>query len=110
MTDETTPAGPWAAPMPEETFTFMRDLLAAPSPVGYEGAMTFGVLEPRLRSFMPDGWAIHRYAGNASLVADSAPGDEEKLSVMVVGHADKIRCQVRRIGDDGKVWIDSDSF
>ncbi|MEE2939304.1 MAG: peptidase M42, partial [Planctomycetota bacterium] len=47
---------------------------------------------------------------NASLVADSAPGDEEKLSVMVVGHADKIRCQVRRIGDDGKVWIDSDSF
>ena len=68
MTDETTPAGPWAAPMPEETFTFMRDLLAAPSPVGYEGAMTFGVLEPRLRSFMPDGWAIHRYAGSASLV------------------------------------------
>ena len=110
MTDETTPAGPWAAPMPDDTFAFMRDLLAAPSPVGYEAAMTFGVLEPRLRSFMPDGWAIHRYAGNASLVADSAPGDEEKLSVMVVGHADKIRCQVRRIGDDGKVWIDSDSF
>lgn len=110
MTDANRPAGPWAEPMPEDTFTFMRDLLAAPSPVGYEAAMTFGVLEPRLRSFMPEGWGIHRFAGNASLVADSDPDGEGKLSVMVVGHADKIRCQVRTIGEDGKVWIDSDSF
>lgn len=110
MSDETKPAGPWAAPMPEDTFSFMRDLLAAPSPVGHEGAMTFGVLEPRFKSFMPASWGLHRYAGNASLVADSAPGDEDKLSVMVIGHADKIRCQVRKITDDGKVWIDSDSF
>ena len=35
--------------MPEEQFAFLRDLLAAPSPIGMEGAMTRGVLEPRLR-------------------------------------------------------------
>jgi len=29
---------------------------------------------------------------------------------MIIGHADKIRMQVRSIGEDGKVWIDSDSF
>jgi endoglucanase len=32
------------------------------------------------------------------------------LSVMVIGHADKIRMQVRSVGDDGKIWINSDSF
>jgi endoglucanase len=29
---------------------------------------------------------------------------------MFVGHADKIRLQVRSIGEDGKIWVDSDSF
>ena len=29
---------------------------------------------------------------------------------MLVGHADKIRMQVRKIGADGKIWINSDSF
>lgn len=96
--------------MPEETFSFMRDLLAAPSPVGYEGAMTFGVLQPRFESFMPKGWGMHRFTGNASLVIDTAPGETDRLTVLVIGHADKIRMQVRSIGDDGKIWIDSDSF
>ena len=29
---------------------------------------------------------------------------------MIVGHADKIRMQVRRISSDGKIYINSDSF
>jgi endoglucanase len=29
---------------------------------------------------------------------------------MLIGHADKIRMQVRSIGEDGKIWINSDSF
>ena len=29
---------------------------------------------------------------------------------MIVGHADKIRMQVRKIDKDGKVWINTDSF
>ena len=41
MTDTATP---WTQPMPDAQFTLMRDILAAPSPVGLEGAMTYGVL------------------------------------------------------------------
>ena len=29
---------------------------------------------------------------------------------MVIGHADKIRMQVRSISDDGKIWVNSDSM
>ena len=101
---------PWNRPMPAAQFKLMRDILAAPSPVGLEAAMTEGVLVPAIESWMPDGWALHRFRGNAGLVLDSAPGRDDMLSVMVIGHADKIRMQVRSIGDDGKIWIDSDSF
>jgi putative aminopeptidase FrvX len=34
----------------------------------------------------------------------------DRTSVMVIGHADKIRMQVRSIGSDGKIWINRDSF
>ena len=96
--------------MPEEQFAFLRQLLAAPSPIGMEGAMTRGVLEPRLREVLPSSWELHRFRGNAGLVADSAPGRDDLLKVMVIGHADQIRMQVRSIGTDGKIWINSDSF
>jgi endoglucanase len=96
--------------MTEETFTLMRDILGAPSPVGYEAAMTFGVVEPYFEKTKLKNWKCVKFVGNASIVLDTDPGDTDKLSIMVVGHADKIRCQVRTIGDDGKVWIDSDSF
>ncbi|MEM8882589.1 MAG: M20/M25/M40 family metallo-hydrolase [Planctomycetota bacterium] len=101
---------PWTTPMPEEQFAFLRDILAAPSPIGMEGAMTHGVIEPRLREMVPASWAMHRFRGNAGLVVDSAPGREDLLKVMVIGHADKIRMQVRSIGSDGKIWVNSDSF
>lgn len=105
-----TQESPWKSPMPDAQFERMRDILAAPSPIGLEGAMTFGVLEPMFRSFMPESWGMHTFRGNAGVVWDTHPGRDDLLSVMVIGHADKIRMQVRSVGDDGKIWIDSDSF
>lgn len=101
---------PWNQSMPEEQFRLMRDILAAPSPVGIEGAMTYGVLKPRLEEFAPSGWQVHQFRGHAGIVMDTHPGRDDLFKVMVVGHADKIRMQVRSIGDDGKIWINSDSF
>lgn len=106
MTTET----PWAAPMPDDQFDLMRDILKAPSPIGLESAMTLGVLKPHFDSFMPDSWEMRQFVGNAGVVWDSHPGEEDRFSVMLVGHADKIRMQVRKIGGDGKVYINSDSF
>lgn len=97
--------------MPAEQFEFMRDVLAAPSPVNLEGAMTYGVLKPYMEKNGLEDWAIHQFKGNASIVQDTHPEDDgSMLSVMIIGHADKIRLQVRSIGDDGKIWINSDSF
>ena len=106
----TSAESPWIHPMSDEQFAFLRELLAAPSPIGMEGAMTHGVLEPRLREILPSSWGVHRFRGNAGLILDSAPGDDDKFKVMVIGHADQIRMQVRSIGADGKIWINSESF
>lgn len=100
----------WTQTMPDEQFELMRRIIAAPSPVGLEGAMTYGVLKPYFESFAPKGWKIHQFKGNAGIVLDTHPGRDDLLTMMVIGHADKIRMQVRHIGDDGKIWIDSDSF
>lgn len=101
---------PWSQPMSDERFDVMRQILAAPSPIGLEAAMTRGVLEPYMKSFMPKDWTIHTYQGNAGIVLDTAPDQPEAFSVMVIGHADKIRMQVRSIGDDGKIWVNTDSM
>ncbi len=96
--------------MPKQQFEWMRDVLAAPSPIGLEAAMSYGVLKPEFESFMPKSWAVHQFKGNAGLVVDTHPGEDERVSVMVIGHADKIRMQVRKIDDDGKIWVNTDSF
>ncbi|GAB2781841.1 M42 family metallopeptidase [Halomonas shantousis] len=101
---------PWNRPMPEQQFNLMRDILAAPSPVGLEGAMTYGVLKPYFESFSPEGWHVHQFKGHAGIVLDTHPGRDDMFKVMLVGHADKIRMQVRSIGDDGKIWINTDAF
>jgi len=101
---------PWNRPMPDEQFQLMREILAAPSPIGLEGAMTFGVLKPRLEEVGLPGWQVHQFLGHAGIVMDTHPGRDDLPKVMLIGHADKIRMQVRSIGDDGKVWINSDSF
>lgn len=95
--------------MPEDQFQFMRDILAAPSPIGLEAAMTQGVLAPFFAELQP-AWKQVTWRGNAGLVVDTHPGQDDMFSVMICGHADKIRLQVRQIGDDGKIWVDSDSF
>ncbi len=105
-----TKANPWSTPMPDEQFDIMRDIIAAPSPVGLESAMTLGVLQPYFDSFMPSNWEMHQFVGNAGVVWDSHPGEDDRFSVMLVGHADKIRMQVRKIGSDGKIYVNSDSF
>ena len=101
---------PWTQAMPEKQFRLMREILAAPSPVGLEGAMTHGVLKPHLQSLAPAGWSIHQFKGHAGIVLDTHPGRDDLFSIMIIGHADKIRMQVRSIGSDGKIWINSDSF
>src|SRR5699024_5642334 len=101
---------PWTTPMPDEQFQRMRDILAAPSPVGLEGAMTYGVLKPMMESFMPSEWKVHQFRSNAGIVVDTAPDDTDALTVMFIGHADKIRLHVRSISEDGKIWVNSDSF
>ena len=103
-------AKPWELSMSDERFELMRRILDAPSPIGLEAAMTRGILEPHMRSFMPKGWAIHTFKGNAGIVLDTMPDAKDAFSVMVIGHADKIRMQVRSIGDDGKIWVNSDSM
>lgn len=96
--------------MPAKQFEWMRDILAAPSPVGLEAAMSYGVIKPFFDDIKPDSWAVHQFKGNASIVLDSHPGEDDRTSIMIIGHADKIRMQVRSIGSDGKIWINSDSF
>ena len=107
MNSETSP---WQQEMSEERFDLMRRILDAPSPIGLEASMTRGVLEPYMRSYMPKDWAIHSFKGNAGIVLDTKPDNKDAFSVMVIGHADKIRMQVRSIGDDGKIWVNSDSM
>ncbi len=101
---------PWAQPMPDAQFDRMRDIISAPSPVGLESAMTLGAIKPQMDAFAPESWAMHQFKGNAGVVWDSHPGRDDMFSVMLIGHADKIRLQVRQIGNDGKIWVNSDSF
>jgi len=96
--------------MPESQFKVMRDIVAAPSPVGLESAMTDGVINPYMSRFAPKSWDVHRFQGNAGVVWDTHPGKDNMFTVMIIGHADKIRMQVRKIGTDGKIWINSDAF
>ena len=100
----------WEKSMPEKQFEWMREILAAPSPIGLEAAMSYGVIKPYFEKIKPKSWGIHQFKGNAGIVLDSHPGEDDRTSVMIIGHADKIRLQVRSIGNDGKIWVNSDSF
>ena len=102
---------PWQQEMSKDRFELMKRILDAPSPIGLEAAMNIGVLKPHMESFMPKSWDIHSFKGNAGIVLDTMPkADSDTFSVMVIGHADKIRMQVRSIGDDGKIWVNTDSM
>ncbi len=103
-------SAPWETEMSAERFALMRDILAAPSPIGLEAAMTVGVLEPFLKSVQLPDWKIHKFRGNAGIVLDTAPEATDAFTVMVIGHADKIRMQVRSVSEDGKIWVNTDSM
>ena len=96
--------------MPDDQFELMRRILAAPSPIGLESAMTFGVIQPHFESFMPGTWSRPPLPRQRRHRARLPPRRHERFSIMLVGHADKIRLQVRKIGSDGKIWVNSDSF
>jgi putative aminopeptidase FrvX len=104
-------AAPWTLPMSDSRFALLKSIIEAPSPVGLEGAMTFGVIEPAMRKVAAGDWTFRRFLGSASLVVSTPARQPNGLSIMVVGHADKIRMQVRHIDKaSGKIYIDSDSF
>ena len=74
--------------------------------------MTYGVLKPYFRKGDPATGLGHSSV-QGERESDSRYGPRrqlDKVSVMLIGHADKIRMQVRHISDDGKIWINSDSF
>lgn len=101
---------PWTERMPDEQFERMKEIIAAPSPVGLEAAMTRGVIEPLFKGFMPENWSPTWFKSNAGLVFDTHPGQDDMFTVMLVGHTDKIRMQVRSVDKDGKIWVNTDSF
>jgi len=110
-TTTATTTTPWTTPLSDAKFAHMREILAAPSPVGLEASMAEGILAPAWQKHIDQhGWAIRRFKGNASVVLDTHPGQDDMLSVMFVGHSDKIRMHVRDIAPDGKVYIETDSF
>ena len=73
---------PWVKPMSKKQFDFMREILAAPSPIGLEGAMSYGVIKPTFDRIKPKSWAVQQFKGNAGIVLDTHPGDNAKPSVM----------------------------
>jgi endoglucanase len=85
--------------MHDTSFEFLKDLVAAPSPSGYE--------QPAQRVF-------REYVGQfADIVTDVLgnvisfiPGTgEDRLKVMLVGHCDEIGFQVKYIDDNGFIWF-----
>jgi endoglucanase len=99
--------------MPDEQLARLQAIVQAPSPVGLEGAMSHGVIKDLFEEIAPPAWAVRTFQGSASIVLDTNPDaepEDDLFTLMLVGHADKIRMQVRSVGADGKVWINSDSF
>jgi len=100
-------AKPWTLRMADDRVDLLSRIVAAPTPTNLEGAMTFGVIEPAIKAVAPSDWSFHRLVGSASLVVKTPA---RPLSIMVVGHADKIRLQVRSVDKaSGKIYVDSDS-
>eukprot|EP00938_MAST-03A_sp_MAST-3A-sp1_P002713 g2713.t1 len=72
--------------------------------------MTKGVLSERFAKVAKPNWKEISFKGNAGVVWDTGNEKDAELTVMIVGHADKIRMQVRSIDPTGKIFVNSDSF
>lgn len=66
----------WEKAMPEKQFQFMKEIIAAPSPVGLEGAMTYSVLKPYFEKIKKASWGVHQFRGHAGIVLDTAPKNQ----------------------------------
>ena len=73
-------------------------------------SMTKGVLSERFAKVAKPDWKEISFKGNAGVVWDTGNDKDAELTVMIVGHADKIRMQVRSIDPTGKIFVNSDSF
>lgn len=93
-----------------DQFELLSRLCGTPSPVGFERTIIDGVILPEMRAFMPERWEIKRFTGTPGVVIDTAPDATGFPTIMPIAHADTIRLQVRSIGDDGKLWVNTDSF
>ncbi len=85
--------------MRDESFSFLQELVAAPSPSGYE--------QPAQRVFRsyiaPFARVTQDVMGN---VFGHIPGEGESLPrVMLVGHSDEIGFQVRYVDDKGFIYF-----
>jgi hypothetical protein len=89
---------------------FLQKICSAPSPIGLEAAMTYHVIEPYFKKFKPTNWLIHKFKGSASIVLEKPAISDKYISCMIIGHADKVRMQVRSVDNKGRIFIDSDSF
>ena len=104
----------WRRPFARADFSLLSKIIHAPSPIGMEAAMTEGVLAPFFSTLKgAEEWSVHRSRGSSSIVFEKpsvAATEKRAITVMLLGHSDKIRMQVRSIDSQGKLWIDSDSF
>ncbi|MCF6277074.1 MAG: peptidase M42 [Candidatus Magasanikbacteria bacterium] len=99
--------------MSEEDFFLLQKIAEAPSPSNLEGALTYGVIHPIFKKLITENkksWTIHSFIGNAGIVLKTERKKSNPLKIMLVGHSDKIRLQVKHIEADGKIKISSSSF
>ena len=85
--------------MRTESFEFLKKLVAAPSPSGYE--------QPAQRVFREYvGQFAHISTDVLGNVISFIPGQgENRLKVMLVGHCDEIGFQIKYIDDNGFIWF-----
>lgn len=86
--------------MDDRSLDFLRDLLAAPSPSGYEQpiqAIVRGFLEPFADEVRTD-W-------HGNVIGAVNPGGSPRI--MLAGHCDQIGLMVKYIDERGFLWVDS---
>lgn len=92
----------------DDRLELMRTIINAPSACGLEGMMTYNVLEPLLKHVIPEHWIIHKFKGNYGIVIDTNC-ENKNNSTMIIAHTDKVTMRVKKIGEDGKIYITCDS-
>jgi tetrahedral aminopeptidase len=87
-------------PMRKESLQFLQDLIAAPSPSGFEQPAQ-RVVRARMEQFADE--IVTDVHGNVRCVKNP----EHPFRVMLAGHVDQIGFIVRYINDDGYIYVSS---